>query len=65
MVLIDVISQNTSSNTIGDGKGEITSTTTGKGDATFDNVGSRSPLRFGCENFDKLLEQKNERQTLN
>ncbi len=58
MILIDSISHNASSNIVGDGKGEITSITIGKGNATFDNVRNLSPLRFEYENFDKPLPSK-------
>ncbi len=38
---------------VGNGKGEITSIAIKQGDASFDNIGNCSPLRFECEGFNE------------
>jgi hypothetical protein len=40
---------------LGDGKGEITSIAIREGDASFDNIQNRSPLRLECEGFNEPL----------
>ncbi len=38
---------------VGDGKCEITLIAIREGDASFDNIGNRSPLRLECEGFNE------------